>query len=340
VASRKRDIVGLVEDRAGADEEARQPGGPPDPGPTRSDAVEPVERRVRANGIELTCYEWGAHRRNRGPTILLAHATGFHARCWDPVVARLGDVHVVAVDQRGHGRSERTPITHWRVFGEDLADLVRALDLRDVLGVGHSMGGHALVDAAAAEPGRFRGLVLVDPVIASPDEYGTGGWTIQRPGDEPHPVARRRRRFDSPEAMIARFRDRPPYDAFVPEALEAYCRWGLLAAQDGAGFELACPPETEASIYMTSRTNVGVHDSVRRLALPVLVLRARRPPPDREVMDFSSSPTWPGLAGALRRGREIHYPDRSHFLPMEVPDEIAARILEALAGDEGAGPTP
>jgi len=39
-------------------------------------------------------------------------------------------------------------------------------DLADVVGVGHSMGGHALVDAAAAEPARFVRLVLIDPVIA------------------------------------------------------------------------------------------------------------------------------------------------------------------------------
>lgn len=296
--------------------------------------VEPLEHRVRANGIELAWFEWNADARGSGPTLLLVHATGFHARCWDPVVARLGPRHVIALDQRGHGRSERTPITHWKVFGEDLAEFVRALDLGDVVGVGHSMGGHALVDAAGLLQARFRCLVLIDPVIAAPGDYAGGGWTIASPGGAPHPTSKRKRHFDSPEAMILRFQDRTPYRVFTPEALQAYCTWGLLPAE-GGGFELACPPEIEAGIYTTSRTNGAVHERVAALELPVLVVRARLPDPDRSVMDFSSSPTWPGLAGEFEHARDIHFEARTHFLPMEIPDEIARLILEEI---ERTGP--
>lgn len=287
----------------------------------------PSEHRVALPGVELAYFEWRAELRDRGPTLLLAHATGFHARCWDAVVRRLPERHVVSVDQRGHGRSQKTEITHWRVFGEDLRDFADALDLRDVLGVGHSMGGHAMVEAAAARPERFRRLVLIDPVIASPETYGEGGWTITLADGGPHPTAKRKRHFGSPEEMIERFRDRVPYSVFHPEALRDYCVYGLLRASEG-GYELACPPETEAAIYMTSRTNPGVFDSVDRLDLPVLVLRAKEPPPERDLMDFSSSPTWPGLAKRLRQGREIHFPHDTHFLPMEIPDKISALILE------------
>ncbi len=297
-----------------------------------SAAERPTEHRVRVNGIELCHFEWGRKERGRLPTLLLAHATGFHARCWDAVIRRLGPRHVISVDQRGHGRSEATEIRHWKVFGEDLAEFVRVLDLWDLQGVGHSMGGHAMVEAAAACPDRFRSLVLIDPVIASPDEYGAGGWTITSPDGEPHPTVKRKRHFASPEEMIERFRDRAPYSVFHPEALRDYCTYGLLPEDDGEGFRLACPPEIEASIYMTSRTNARVHEAIRALEIPVLVLRARRPPERRDTMDFSSSPTWPGLAGEFRFGREIHLADRTHFLPMEIPDRIAEWIeSEAMA---------
>lgn len=282
------------------------------------------------NGIELAVFEWGRPLVGREPTLLMAHATGFHARCWDPVVRRLSERHVIAVDQRGHGRSQKTAIDHWQVFGRDLAELARALELRDAIGVGHSMGGHALVDAAAARPGAFQRLVLVDPVIASPDAYGEGGWTIASLGGEPHPTTKRKRRFSSPEEMEERFRDRVPYRVFQPEALRAYCTYGLLPAEDGDGFVLACPPEIEASIYTTSRTNQGVHESVRALDIPVLVLRAKQPSEPRDVMDFSSSPTWVGLAAKFRYGREIHFPDHTHFLPMEIPEQISELILEEM----------
>ncbi|MEN8159956.1 MAG: alpha/beta hydrolase [Myxococcota bacterium] len=288
--------------------------------------AEPIQHRQKIGTVELAWFEWGRERRGHGPSLLLVHATGFHARCWDPVIRRLGARHVIAVDQRGHGRSEKVPIRHWDVFGQDLVGLARALGLREVVGVGHSMGAHALVDAAAAYPDPLRRLVIIDPVIASPDEYGVGGWTVTMPGGEPHPTAKRKRHFASPEAMIERFRDRAPYAVFTEEALRAYCTHGLLPVE-GGGYELACPPELEASVYMTSRTNPGVHDSIGALDLPVLVLRAKLPPAERTVMDFSSSPTWPGLAGAFRHGREIHFPEHTHFLPMEIPDRIAELIL-------------
>jgi pimeloyl-ACP methyl ester carboxylesterase len=230
-------------------------------------AAGPEEHRVCVNGGELAFFEWRRELRGRESPILLAHATGFHARVWDQVVRYLGERHVISVDQRGHGRSEKTEITHWKVFGQDLAALVGELDLRAIVGVGHSMGGHAMTEATAVCPDRFRSLVLIDPVIASPGDYGEGGWRIQGLGDV-HPTAKRKRHFGSPEEMLARFESRVPYSVFHPEALRDYCTHGLLPVEDGAGFELACPPETEASIYMTSRTNPGAYDSIRALEIP------------------------------------------------------------------------
>jgi pimeloyl-ACP methyl ester carboxylesterase len=290
---------------------------------------EPALQRAHVNGIGLAFFEWSARERGRGPTLLLLHATGFHARCWDPIVRRLGPRHVLALDQRGHGRSEKTPIAHWRVFGEDVAAFVRARPGEAFVGVGHSMGGHALVDAAAALPERFPRLVLIDPVIGDPTTYGPGGgWRAELPPGEVHPTAKRKRFFASPREMFERFRERRPYSLFTEEALWAYCEHGLLALADGEGFELACPPETEASIYMTSRSNAGVIDSARRVQAPALVVRAKAPPPDRGLMDFESSPTWPGLAAAMPRGRDLHLPEWTHFLPMQAP-ELVAKWLEA-----------
>jgi lipase len=296
-------------------------------------SARPIQHRVHVNGIELTYFEWGQPSQVGEPTLLLVHATGFHARCWDVLIARLGERHIIALDQRGHGRSQKVGIEHWEVFGQDLAALVEALDLQVVIGVGHSMGGHALVDAAAALPDRFRRLVLMDPVIASPEDYGGGGWAIGELGEHKHPTAKRKNRFESSDEMVERFRDRLPYSVFHPDALRDYCVHGLLPAPDGAGFVLACPPEIEASIYMTSRTNAGIHQSIQALAIPVLILRARLPPDDRSVMDFSSSPTWPGLAGEFSDARDVHLADHTHFLPMEIPDRIAGLVLAELDQD-------
>ena len=288
----------------------------------------PVLRRLEANGIELALVEWHADRRGEGPTLLLAHATGHHARCWDAVIRRLGARHVIAVDQRGHGRSARVAIDDWRVFGEDLGAVLRALDLGEVVGVGHSMGGHAMIDAAAAQPARFVRLVLLDPVVVDPAAYeASRGRSVP---DEPLPIAKRRRGFASADEMFERFVDREPYVHFTREALRDYCEHGLLPAAEG-GLELACLPEVEARIYLTSLTGRGVHDRARSVEVPTLVVRARRPP-DRRPMDFATSPTWPALASVFPRGRDLHLAEHTHFLPQEDPDRIASLLLDELEG--------
>lgn len=278
--------------------------------------------------VELHAVEWHLAQRGQGPSLLMVHATGFHCRVWDQVIRRLPQHHALALDQRSHGRSTQVPITNWAHFGEDLAGFVKARELEPLVGVGHSMGAHALVQAAAREPERFRALVLIDPVIASPAAYHLPHPAM---GSGMHPAARRRSRFSSAQEMIERFAARRPYDLFDSQALRDYCAYGLLPAPGGEGFELACTPLNEASVYMTGRANAGIYASVRALTIPVWVVRARQRTPDADPFDYSYSPTWPELAGEFRQGHDRLISDRSHFLPMEDPAQVAGLISELIA---------
>jgi lipase len=274
--------------------------------------------RIAVNGVELALFEWPWS----GPPLLFVHATGFHARCWDRVVAGLPGRHCYAVDMRGHGRSDKPPPPYaWRSFGEDVAALARVLGLAGAVGVGHSMGGHSVALAAAREPAAFAALLLLDPVILSPERYG-----VVR--SEEHFAARRRDRWASPDEMVARFADRPPFSRWDPAVLRDYCDHGLLPAPDGDGFVLACPPAIEAAIYAASTArDADIYAEVAALDLPVRVVRsARRPEPG--AVDMGASPTAPDLASRFRRGEDIPLPDRSHFIPMEAPGLVAAFVRE------------
>ena len=280
-----------------------------------------------AHGVEHGVFEWGRELRGLEPTIVLLHATGFHARVWDQTVALLGARHIVAIDQRGHGRSENTPFDTWLDFGRDLISILEQLEVSGAIGVGHSMGGHATVLAAAEAPQLFSRLVLFDPVIMPPAFYEG---TIPSPGgrgEEDHPTAKRRSRFENPEAMIERFAQREPFSLFTPEALADYCVYGLLPATDGDGFELACPPAFEASVYMSARNNPGVYDSVRKVEVPVRVIRAQEPPEAKSVANFAYSPTWPALADEFPNATDRYCPDHTHFFPMQDPELTARMIL-------------
>ena len=194
---------------------------------------QPREFHVTANGVDLALVEWAGD----GAPILLIHATGFHGRIWDEVARRLPGRRILAVDTRGHGRSAKPePPYLWDDAGADILDLARVLDLRAVVAVGHSLGGHSAVYAAAREPSRFAGLLLIDPTI------GRNASTPREAAEASNSgVARRRNEWASPEEMVERFRDRFPFDLWQPQVLDDYVRYGLLPAPSGEGYVLACP---------------------------------------------------------------------------------------------------
>jgi lipase len=282
---------------------------------------------VSGSPFDQSYYEWRPELRGQGPTLLMVHATGFHARLWDEIIGHLQNYHILSVDQRGHGLSCGGTVENWREFSEDLERLIEALDLNNLVGVGHSMGAHTLIDAAAQCQNRFLRLIAIDPVVAEPESYQDETPLVS--GDEPHPASRRKNKFSSPEAMIERFKGRPPYSLFTEETRRNYCVHGLLPAEDGNGYVLACPPDVEANVYMTSRTNAGIFNSIAKIDIPVLIIRAKRAD-DAARWDFSASPTWPGLVDQFTNGREIYRPDKTHFLPMQIPEELAHIIDEEV----------
>lgn len=296
--------------------------------------AEPRQRRAELRGNEMVWFEWGP---GDAPLVVLAHATGFHARCWDATVRALGEGYrVVAMDQRGHGLSGNNGPFEWTQFGRDLAELLNLLDARQAIGVGHSMGGHALVQAAALNSERLARLVLVDPVIMAPDVYE--GWSEERPfaSAEQHPVARRHADFASWREMLERFRDRLPFSRWRPEVLRDYCRHGVVPKPGGDGVTLACPPVVESSIYLGSG-GTNIHALLSGLAQPTLVIRARRREVRQGEMDFSGSPTWEGVAAALPNGHDVYRPDLTHFIPMQEPELVALAIKDPqAAGRSGA----
>lgn len=283
----------------------------------------PREHRLDTPAGEICWFEWGEP--SDRPSLLLLHATGFHARLWDRVVAALPHgTHVIAPDQLGHGRSAKpASLSDWAKTADALLPLIDRFARTPLIGCGHSMGGYVLTRLAAERRNAFAHIFLIDPVIMPPEIYiGAADATVPDPAE--HPVARRRSRWDGWEAMNAHFASRPPYAHWQREALADYCRFGLLAAPDGEGWELACPPALEASVYQNAlRTNP--HDWLERLAVPTSVIRARTG--ERAgTLDFSVSPTWPGLGAALGAVRDEQWADQSHFIPMEAPQRLADLI--------------
>lgn len=294
----------------------------------------PVEHRLTLDAGDLCWFEWG--KPTEQPSLLLLHATGFHARLWDQTIAALTALgapllHIVAPDLRGHGRSYKpASIGDWSATAADLAPLVDIAFPGQLVAVGHSMGGYCAAALAGLRPDKVAQLLLVDPVILPPETYDPDA---AEPDPSAHPVARRRGGWPDAQSMIGAFADRPPYSAWRPAALADYCTFGLNPAPDGEGLVLGCPPEIEASAYLGAARNDAMA-MLAKVVCPATIVRARVA--ERQgPMDFSISPTWPQLAAQLPDATDLHWQDVSHFIPMEQPERLARLIHEVWIATQG-----
>jgi sigma-B regulation protein RsbQ len=104
-----------------------------------------------------------------GPVIVLAHGFGCDQNLWRLVVPALAErFRVVLFDHVGAGGSDLSAWTPQRYatlagYADDVLDILRALDLHDVVFVGHSVAAMMGVLAAIEEPARFAKLVLLTP---------------------------------------------------------------------------------------------------------------------------------------------------------------------------------
>jgi sigma-B regulation protein RsbQ len=118
-----------------------------------------------------------------GQPIVFAHGFGCDQQLWRFVAPAFEpDFRVVTFDYVGAGASDRNaydPVRYATLGGyaEDVLEICRALDLENVVLVGHSVSATVAMLASVAEPERFSELVLVTPsprYLDDPPEYRGG----------------------------------------------------------------------------------------------------------------------------------------------------------------------
>lgn len=254
--------------------------------------------------------------------IVFVHANGFNARTYRAILAPLAqDLRILAVDQRGHGRStlpaETEGRTSWDGLRDDLLALAATLDLRDVVLSGHSMGGTACVLAQAQAPERVRSVVLFDPVVTP----GPGQIDPEQFANSPlvQGALRRRSVFPDKAAVVAAYTGRGAFKTWQGEMLADYVADGFRERADGQ-VELSCAPEWEASNFSSH-----AHDTwgaFERAQVPIRILKAQ------EGSTCRDDPRLDALVAAGRIAVET-IPGTSHFLPMERPDLVQAELRAA-----------
>jgi pimeloyl-ACP methyl ester carboxylesterase len=127
-----------------------------------------VGRYVPVAGTRLYCEQYG-----QGPALLLLHGNGQSIKDFNQQIGSLAQYfHVIAVDTRAQGKSQdaTTGPLSYRLFAEDMRQLLDSLHLRQVAVLGWSDGGNTALELALRYPTYVSRLAIMGANLFPTDQ--------------------------------------------------------------------------------------------------------------------------------------------------------------------------
>lgn len=125
-----------------------------------------IDGYFATNEVNLHYRDWGG----TGRPVVLLHGLASSCHIWDlvaPILAK--DFSIIAVDQRGHGLSDKPDYGYdFASVGRDLLGVIRARGLERPVIVGHSWGADVALEFAVSYPGIPSGICFVDGGMIEP----------------------------------------------------------------------------------------------------------------------------------------------------------------------------
>lgn len=265
---------------------------------------------------------------NGPPKILFAHGNGYNGQTFRHILEPLG-VTAWALDLRGHGQSrlpqpEIRTLASFEPFARDIAAVLNDHIDNPVLVAGHSMGAVSSILASEWASDKYAGYLGFDPVSLP--------W-LPRASMRFHPfrvytknrfalakkAGRRRRVFDSVDAMVERYSGRGAFRSTPEEIIRDYVEGGTRPHADGV--ELSCDPKFEQAVYAAQSHNLY------RAAVNL-------PEHSKAIYAGIFGPSSRGTRAKLGRkiGQESieFHKELTHFFPLEKPDFATEKLAEML----------
>lgn len=277
-----------------------------------------TDRLIALEHLRLNVRQWPGDKR----PFLLVHGLASNARTWDAVAARLAAAGhpVTAVDQRGHGRSDKP------ASGYDFASVTADLNqLLDALGttrpylLGQSWGGNVALAFGAAYPGRAAALGFVDGGTIDFQSLPDATWEQIAAWLRPPDLT------GTPRAQLA---------AMIRAAHPDWSDAGVEATLHN--FETL--PDGTVRPWLSLDHHMAILRAMWEMRPatfyplihePVLLVNAEDGDAERVARKRQRSAE---AVGALAAVREIWLPDTDHDIHVQRPDLLAGLLLDAIAG--------
>ena len=161
--------------------------------------IKPMAHIVEVQDCDINYQIWGESGK---PGLLFVHGHNAHSHWWDFIAPSfLNEYSVAALDLSGMGDSDHRDVYSPEIYAEEIRTVAdKARFGPDAIIVAHSFGGFMAARTVNRFPGLFKGLVLVDSGVRSPED------------EKPQEVERWNKPKVYPSAEIARsrFRLQPP----------------------------------------------------------------------------------------------------------------------------------
>lgn len=264
--------------------------------------------RLAVNGLSLNALECGSPS---APLLLLTHGITAQGHIWEPFAERLaGDFHVVALDQRGHGDSDKPDRGYAAAdYVADMLGVLDSLGVERAILVGHSLGARNSLCLAAAHPERVQAVVAV--------EYGP--WIARDHLDTlDQRVLSAPRRFASRDKVVMYLKSR--YTRHDQRALDLRVDYGLSRTDTGA-LEWKYSPAAVEQTLRGFRTDF-VYQTLRVTA-PTLVVRGT----ETSLYDKLA---FERLKSIRTDFHFVEVDGATHYIPEEQPEMLADMVREFL----------
>ncbi|WP_199728359.1 alpha/beta fold hydrolase [Achromobacter sp. K91] len=261
------------------------------------------------DGTQIYFKDWG-----QGPVVTFSHGWPLNADAWDGqmhYLARNG-FRVIAHDRRGHGRSSQPSAGNdMNGYADDLAQLIEALDLKNITMVGHSTGGGEVARYIGRHGSKrvARAVLIgaVPPVMlksaANPEGLPVEVFDGIRAG-----VAGDRSQFYKELAVPFYGANRP--DAKVSQGmLDQFWLWSMQSGQKNAYECVKAFSETDFA------------EDLKKIDVPTLFMHGE----DDQIVPVHDSAK--KAARLVKNAREIYYPGAPHGLTATMQDRVNDDLL-------------
>lgn len=244
------------------------------------------------------------HYKGKGPELLLIHGVSSNGGGWDSVIDELSECFSpITVDLRGHGESAKPESGYlYDDYIGDIEGLFEALDLKNPLIMGHSLGGIITLWWAARHPSQAKALVIEDSPLRSGEDF--------RPAFE---------EWLRLNAM--------PYEDLVDLNMAEHPEWSREMAESRAHAMFSTKRPVFQELMADSLANHGADriSEIERISSPVLLIHG-----DHQTGGMVHPEDIAALPKRLPNARTVRIPNGSHTLHRSSKAEFLAAAVPFL----------